>query len=285
MNFYMELDEDVANSGEAYMQFTLPNGDTPKVYVNAQSDESLPYASKKDVDGKTYYVFKCSVAAKEMNATITAQMIDGENEGQTYEYTVRDYAKYILDHSDDYSEELINLVKAMLNYGSFAQIYFDPSINYSDDDRLACHDLDTDMGAVEHVDVGLFAQPYDASNSDIPESVTFKGASLSLKSETTISIYLESEEELRGFEDGPHPVEVKHTGNQYVARMRNYVAKDLICACNLDFYTSAGDFVHIQFSPLNYCYEVVNDGSADEKLQNLCKALYCYWLAANDYCD
>ena len=58
VNFYMDLDESVANSDTAYMYFTIP-GDTvtyQKVYVNEQPDASLPHAEQKTVGDKTYYV-------------------------------------------------------------------------------------------------------------------------------------------------------------------------------------------------------------------------------------
>jgi len=59
VNFYMELDESVAASENAYMQFTLPNGDTPRVPVSE--------AAQKTVGGKTYYVFKCNVSATSLS--------------------------------------------------------------------------------------------------------------------------------------------------------------------------------------------------------------------------
>lgn len=88
VNFYMELDESFAESDTAYMYFTIP-GDTvtyQTVYVNKQSDASLPYAEQKTVGDKTYYIFPCSVAAKEMTSDITAQIIDGFDQGKKYTY-------------------------------------------------------------------------------------------------------------------------------------------------------------------------------------------------------
>ncbi|MCR5168688.1 MAG: hypothetical protein K6C13_15960 [Oscillospiraceae bacterium] len=124
-------------------------GETKKVYVKD--------ASTATVDGKTYYVFKCGVAAKDMTAEISAQMIDGEKSGTEYKYSVREYAKEILDHPDRYftDEEKrrkgVALVKAMLNYGSYAQVYFDPDIGNINDFRTACSYLDTDPYIVNNV--------------------------------------------------------------------------------------------------------------------------------------
>ena len=112
VNFYMELDDAVIADESAYMQFTLPNGDTPKVPVSE--------AAQKTVGGKTYYVFKCNVAAKEMTSDIKAQLIDGEKSGTEYTYSVKDYADYLFEHtvdSDEYEKEA-PLVRAILHTGN-----------------------------------------------------------------------------------------------------------------------------------------------------------------------
>ena len=88
VNFYMELDDAVAADENAYMHFTLPNSNT--------QDVKIGQASTRNISGKTYYVFQCEVAAKEMTDTITAQMFSGDKSGEVYEYTVKEYADYIL---------------------------------------------------------------------------------------------------------------------------------------------------------------------------------------------
>ncbi len=119
VKFYMTLDDSIVNSDSAYMQFELPNGDKPTVYVKDVKD------SPAVIDGNTYYVFKCNVAAKEMTAPITAQIKDGDNAGTLYTFTVKDYADYLLKNTNvaEY-EKAAPLVMAMLNYGAYAQEYF-----------------------------------------------------------------------------------------------------------------------------------------------------------------
>ena len=131
VNFYMDLDESVADSDTAYMYFTIP-GDTvtyQTVYVNEQPDASLPHAEKVNVGDKTYYVFPCSVAAKEMTSTITAQIINGDNQGNKYYYSVKHYADYLIEHADsDGTDEekawakAVPLVEEMLQYGNYASV-------------------------------------------------------------------------------------------------------------------------------------------------------------------
>ena len=131
VNFYMELSDDVVNDASAYMNFTLPNGTTSKVYVSGTHEDGSTATTDTTVkNGVTYYVFTCEVAAKEMTSDIKAQMIgnNGEKKGTVYTYTVKEYADYILSHmsaeESDISKATIQLVKGMLNYGGAAQIYF-----------------------------------------------------------------------------------------------------------------------------------------------------------------
>ena len=98
----MELTDDIVNDESAYMNFTLPNGTTSKVYVSGTHEDGSTATTDTTVkDGVTYYVFTCEVAAKEMTSDIKAQMIgnNGEKTGKVYTYTVKEYADYILSHT------------------------------------------------------------------------------------------------------------------------------------------------------------------------------------------
>ena len=143
VNFYMELDSSIASSQTAYMQFTLPSGSdqaVSKLYVkDAQTDT---------IGGKTYHVFKCNVSAKEMTSAIKAQLINGDDKSVVYSYSVKEYAGYILDHTGD-SEAYAKaapLVKAMLNFGAYSQIYF--GFRTSDLANKDLSEADKDLGNV-----------------------------------------------------------------------------------------------------------------------------------------
>ena len=182
VNYYMDLDQTILSSQTAYMQFDVPDGkktETQIVYVKDVLDDPV------NIGGRSYFKFKCQVAAKDMAAEIVAQLHDGNARGEEYKYSVREYAKYILDHSDNYNEKTINLFKAMLNYGSAAQEYF---LNESGSD-LANFDLDTDYKKVDEVTANTINKPYDAVGTSLPKDVTFEGVPLSLRSETTLSCF------------------------------------------------------------------------------------------------
>ena len=122
VNFYMELSDAIAQSSTAKMHFTIPKNGDPDT-----KDIKVSEATQVEMGGKTYYVFKCQVAAKEMTSDITAQIIDGDKHGELYTYSVKKYADYLIAHAEENEKwaKAVPLVKALLNYGAYTQIYFD----------------------------------------------------------------------------------------------------------------------------------------------------------------
>ena len=263
VNFYMEIAPEVVSHEGAYMQFTVP--DTSKEY----QDQKIYIKDLEPViiGDMTYYVFKCKVAAKDMASEITSQLIDGDKASTVYTYSVKGYADYLIEHQDDSQtfKDAVPLVEAMLQYGTYANNYF------------------SDVNALEALDVDIPAK--EAAVNDLPEGLTFDGATLSLKSQTTLSLYFISEQELTLSMDGKTEgvdYELAHNGSEYVIRIRNISAAEL----NDDFtvtYTSNGQNGTVTYSPMTYCYKAVNSQAADVKLKNVVKALYRYWLAAAQY--
>ncbi|MBQ9199677.1 MAG: hypothetical protein IJ141_05810, partial [Lachnospiraceae bacterium] len=267
VNFYMELDQSVIEDTGAYMQFTLPNGDMPKVYVKDVKNSPV------DIEDKTYYVFKCNVAAKEMTDTIKAQMFSGGKSGQGYEYTVKEYADYLLDNTNknEEYEKVAPLVKAMLNYGTYAQEYF----GYKTDKPANASLSAADKALGEVIIPGSFK--YNADNTSITaDGVTFAGATLSLKSETTLSLYFTGLPDNTVFSCEGKKVETAKNGGYVVARIRGIKAEEL----KNDFTVTFGNGGSVTYNAMTYCYNVLNGGSDNVKLQNVVKALYKYAEAA-----
>ncbi len=269
VNFYMELSDSViAHQSTAYMHFSIPvkNGTTEqKMFVKD--------ALKKKLNGKTYYVFKCGVAAKEMASQIKAQMFDNDLAGTEYTYSVKEYAAYLLDHADE-REDLaaaVPLVKAMLNYGAYAQIYFDKNTDALANSVLP--EADKELG-----DVNITAPDKEFK---LPEGVSFEGATLSLKSETTLSLYFKSSTTLSFSVDGKK-VETAKDGEFQIARIRGIAAKELQNRFKLNI--SAGNKSgSVTYSPMNYCYSALNGGTDNVSLINTVKALCLYSQAANAF--
>lgn len=270
VNFYMELSDSViAHKDTAYMHFTVPNGNGTTEQTMLVKDALI-----KEWNGKNYFVFKCRVAAKEMTSQIKAQIIDAGMHGTEYTYSVKEYADYLLEHADEREDlaKAVPLVKAMLNYGARAQIYFDK--NPAD---LANASLSEEEKALGEVTVTA-----PESAIDLPDGVSFEGATLSLKSETTLSLYFESAKTLT-FECEGKNVETVTSGKYQIARIRGIKAKELKKTFTLTVKDGEEIIGTITYSPMTYCSNVLSDGTQSEALQNVCKALYLYAKAADSY--
>ena len=253
VNFYMQLDPELASHEGVKMQFTVPDTSAEYQYQEV--------AVSDDIKVGDYYVFKCRVAAKDMDSVIQAQLIDGDNKSTVYTYSVKEYADYLLDHTNDNAEyaAAAPLVRAMLAYGDNARYYFD---------KNGTVPAEVDATIPEYV---------STVHDTIPDGVTFSGATLSLKSQTTLSLYFESNQELSLTCPG-YTTETAHSGREYVIRIRNIAAKDL----DKDFTVKVNGAVAVTYSPLAYCYKA-QQTSSNAALVNTVKALYLYWVEANQY--
>ena len=291
VNFYMELDPGIEDSPSAYMQFTVPTSgktETQIVYINPQEpeegQEEPPHSTLVELEEKTYYVFKCRVAAKEMTSEIKAQIVDGENRGTEYSYSVKEYADYLLAHTGDNTKyaKAAPLVRAMLNYGAYSQVYFKHNTDNLANSSLK--DQEKELGDVEDDVSGTYATP------NLPDDVTFDGATLTLRSETSLSLYFKV--------DGTETLEFSLPEGVPVGIYLE-PEKDLIDGCQVvrirgiaakylgDTFTvtvkKGNDTGTISYSPMTYCKKA--EASSIANLANVAKALYAYWKQAKTYFD
>jgi hypothetical protein len=156
----------------------------------------------------------------------------------------------------------------MLNYGAYSQVHFDKNSG-----NLANAGLTEEEKALGEVTVNV--SDYDVSG--LPAGVTFGGATLSFKSETTLSLYFKSDDDLE-FSCGDYFVQDVPNGEYQVARIRGIKAAHIG-----DMFTLNVNGAAVKYSPLNYIKKALNGGTDDVNLQNAVKALYLYWDAAQAY--
>ena len=271
VNYHMDLTSEIAGHlNTAYMSFTVGDSAPQKVY--------LKDAKTKDIGGKTYYVFRCEVPAKDMTTSISAKLVDGDAVIPVNPFTVKDYADYLLDPANahpDYNKAK-DLVIALLNYGYYSQDYFgvDPGSPANKEYEYS----ETDMA----VTIPDTYKDYDKVFPDL--FGTFEGTSLSLRSETTLSFYFKSSETLSFYcDDETKTVDTVRSGGYQIARIRGIKASELGRMIRLDIKINGAGGYYIVYRPLTYCYKVMNGGSNDVKLQSVCKALYKYYMAMEAY--
>ena len=266
VNFSMRLSDELLASDTAKMVFTVTSLDG----TNTRTVE-IPVSSL--VEGKTKTgndcIFKCNVVAKEMTSTITAQMVDGDQEGKVYTYSVQKYAQYIIENPSKFPVESVGIVKAMLNYGACAQTYF----GYNTE-KLANSILPADEQVIPDVSASMIdVDALNAKGSTIPSKV-----SLSLESTVTLKLSFETAllpEDVEFYDENGGILTTEISGEYTVVLIKGIPVQDLDKPVKI--YVSDGS--EIAYCPLRYCRAVLANTSnpaytAD--LKKLVAALYLY---------
>lgn len=297
VNFYMELSDDVAKNEDAYVNFTLPNGTTQKVYVSGSHADGTTATTDTTVkEGTTYYVFACEVAAKEMTSDIKAQIIAGDKEGTEYTYTVKEYADYILNHAANetnagsYDAETVALVKAMLHYGGSTQKYFDyQTEKLASDGITVSGDISKDW---------MNQDAYKTVIDGAKDVCTFKAAYLSLKSTTDICVYVKLAEGVSAdktkFYIGDTqvtPQETTYKGEDcYMLTVSGVEAKNLASMFTFKVTTGEGEkskaatLSYGAFSYASTVFESTHDDKVGiDKLRDVMNSMYLYYDRAVAY--
>lgn len=271
VNFYMELSSEVISDSNAYMEFTLPGGKTSTVKVSEAPTEVI--------SGTTYYKFKCQVNATAMTDTITAQIKSTVGNSKVYEYTVKEYADYLFEHQGENTEfaKAAELIEAMVNYGSYAQIY----AGYNTE-KLAVGDA-KNLKSLDDVWISEYYEP-----SIYETKVQFAGANLSLLSTTTLRMYfkitdIDAESVLIGYQG--QALEKTQSGDYYYVELVGIPASKLDDEFCIDVGDGSTNFI-VTYTPMAYCTSVVHRETTEtrtEDLKNLIKALVLYNRAADAY--
>ena len=266
------------------------------------------YIRKLPYDPDNGYKITSQFSAQQMGESVEIRLfnevLNDVNEEQAVELTIRGSdrtTEYYGDNSFTYSPtdyfatvksntifndpekqaKLENLCTAMETYGEYARNYFG--------DKYKAVGTASDVSSVTAA-----AIPHGSTAELLPDGVTFIGTTLSLKSETTLSFYFtgdlgntsfSSYTEVSEVYDSNYwngklffKVETTKSGEYTIVRVRGINAKHL----GNRFTLMWGNYA-VTYSPMNYCYNVLNDPNSDEKLVNVCKALYLYWHAAETY--
>ena len=261
VDFYLELKPGLINSNP-FIRFN---------YNGVQTDMSITKKKKKIVNGKTVYKFTYPVAAKEMTSDIKTQIISGDKQDVEYTYSVRDYAEYILTHTniEEYAQAA-PLVEAMLNYGAAAQTYF----GYNTDSLAFTGKLDNEVEIPDNLTVDNFADTDFSAYG-----LKYYGAALRLESKVSYMIVFEK---TTGYNAGSTTVKLGEAALTPSER-GDYVIYEVpnICAGHLtDDITLTFNEKSFTFHPTTYFALAKNQTTG---IETLVKALYNYDLRAKNY--
>ena len=274
VNYYLEISDSVLES-DAYLEFKI--GD--QTYKLNVCD-----AAEVNENGKTLYKFSCPVNAAQMSDTIETRIVIDNKTEEEYSYSVKEYATELLSKSNEYPEETIKLVKALLNYGTAAQNFF----KYNTDKPANAILSDTDK-IVAAADFAAYKAVIktDSANSQ-SNGLTYYGSSLICKSEMTVRHYFMVNEgcDINNYKfsyvnaDGNEVslTPKKASDGVYCVDINGIMARNLNSnyACKVTGKNKACIF-ELDYGPFSYSQKVIDSGNSSTELKNLVNALYWYW--------
>jgi len=276
LNFVMQLSDSLLiDKDNAYVEFT-PEGSKKSTRVY------LKDADKVNYNGSDCYSFKCRVNAAEMTKKVNAVLHCNDWTGQTYSYSVYDYASKILaePESSEYRSSA-PLIKAMLNYGGYAQTYFNENT-----DALANKGLYNKTNDPVLTTNTTVSKDYNYAVFNNNMGVSFLGGSLVLNSGTDLKLYY-------GIDDKnvAHNINVsvngqnvapEYDGNIMCVRVPGISISSLGDTYNVKISVN-GKEINQKYSAMTYMYKALNAQNSNTKLNNVVKALYLYNEAAKQY--
>ena len=263
VNFYVTLsDKDIKNA-DAYMKFELADGTVRKVKVS----DAKSYSGKPNTK-----IFTCKMAAAEMADIIKAQLIVPEADGkvktsEVLEYSVKQYCQYILDNQNAFDANMVQLVKYILNYGSYSQIYFKHNSNNLANDILQA----SDRTLTKKSELMSAASTFRVNNVD---GLKYYGRSLILNSKTVMRVYFEVSDNRKisdfEFKCGDKVLKPVKSGGLYYVDIADITPAEYgkvfsIMVSGKQFFSSG---------VYDYCRNVISSNTSTDKLKDLAVSMY-----------
>lgn len=235
-------------------------------------------------NGKFYYT--CYLTSLQMAETIEAVYTYGDNQTVTQTYSLEKYFSYFDEHPEEFEPKTLNLIKAVANYGYYAQPYLSNLHNLGDKyakitkNYPVTFDYQATLAETEK-----YAFSKSFGNSKV-EAAAYK---LSLDTDTILSIrikvpagtQLSAAAVFAGDSYGAH----SEDGTTYIIEIPSIKATRLDEMITVFGYTNDDDQnekFSISVCPLSYVRSILKSNKSDEAKNTVC-ALYEYYKAVKKY--
>lgn len=219
------------------------------------------------------FVLPINFATTEMTKTISAKLVTSAGETAAYETTFEEYAKALIATSSD--EKLINLVKATLSLGAYAQDYFGELYG---GEYPTPPEKYYEKAALEEADA-LLAAAYAFNMDDQSASVDALSATLVLDDKTTVKVFFSGE--ATGVTVNGEAAQIVKSGDKSFVKIEELLPHELGDKIVV-VITSADGFVTINLSVLDLAHLVVT-GDMSDAFKNVARSLYYYCKCAEAY--
>lgn len=280
-NIYMQISDDVLSDDGAMMIITNSDGKAIKKLIS--SYETTTYQDKP------VKKIVSMVPAAKMSGKLSFKILKSDGtESSAYICSVKDYANEMIKKADTDNEckKALPLVKAMLNYGAYSQIYFgEDNTNLANailkDDNTATIKSEDIIKSITYSEQGLF------SNKDLE----YMGSSLICESDTSLKLYFNNknkltEKQIKGRYDistldkNKHDYDTGVDGSIFWIKIKGIKPAELGNVYGVNLVSDDGSVI-VETSPYVYVKKALESG--DSRLQNLCKAMWAYGQAAREY--
>ena len=280
-NIYMRISDDVLSDDGAMMIITNSDGKVIKKLIS--SYETTTYQDKP------VKKIVSMVPAAKMSGKLSFKILKSDGiESSTYICSVMDYANEMIKKADTDNEckKALPLVKAMLNYGAYSQIYFgEDNTNLANAilkaDNTATIKSEDIIKSITYSEQGLF------SNKDLE----YMGSSLICESDISLKLYFNNknkltEKQIKGRYDistldkNKHDYDIGVDGSIFWIKIKGIKPAELGNVYGVNLVSDDGSVI-VETSPYVYVKKALESG--DSRLQNLCKAMWAYGQAAREY--
>ena len=245
LNYQVHLTAETASDANAYMLFILPDG----------SIQRVPVADAK-INADDLYVFPCSFPARMMNQQIYARLVTSDANSDFHGYSGAKYLETVA--ADSSNEAAQELAQKTLDYGTYAEAYFDKNAAAVPEDN-------------EMRNTTISAKPVQI-DGDLPEGIAYYGMSLLLRDQVAVRLYFDVDDSVHASAYG-----LTHKEGTYHYLDTPVSAENLLNEQTVNIGSAS-----ITFSSMSYA-SLACSSSSDEKLQATMKSLYLYAKAAQEY--
>ena len=282
MRIHVSLDDRYVTDDD-YIQFEY-DGNTIKQYV---ADSSPSTEAGIDANHRVV-IFELPLTASEMTKEVTFRMVVDNKSGTAQTYSVKHYAEVILDVNSQYSQEARDVAAALLDYGTFSQLYFNKD---TDNLPVAAPDLAWDAVADE---AELNAYTYVLTNKGDDAGLSLISATLILYSEISLRFTLNnatggdlSNYTISVVDNNNDPVtysiEEDGTNGKYYIIIDGIGPLELGKMYRLSVSEGGTTIIDVSYGPMSYCQSKIHLDGASDRIKNLCKSIYKYYKAACAY--
>lgn len=280
-NIYMQISDDVLSDDGAMMIITNSDGKVIKKPISSYETTTYQDKSVKKIVSM--------IPAAKMSGKLSFKILKSDGtESSAYICSVMDYANEMIKKADTDAEckKALPLVKAMLNYGAYSQIYFgEDKTNLANailkDDNTATIKSEDIIKSITYSEQGLF------SNKDLE----YMGSSLICESDTSLKLYfnnknkltekqIKSRYDISMLDKNKHDYDTGVDGSIFWIKIKGIKPAELGNVYGVNLVSDDGSVI-VETSPYVYVKKALESG--DSRLQNLCKAMWAYGQAAREY--